>query len=468
MKKIEIALFFIFLTYAAMFLAGVFRPAFLNQVLGAPIQAARLLAFRTEVRDEDHPPVYWNPVRDDGIGVVAYDAAKADNGLTLFSSGKGRDVYLIDMQGKRVHTWTVPYETIQPVLKGTLPIDRMAALSQNACESSSPDVLWLPKMVPLQDRPPNIGLNISALHLYPDGSLLVLYMEGGAAYMGGGLAKIDKDSGLLWKYDGMLTHHDLTVGSDGKIYVLGKIIDPDIPPASDENQVHSRVHDYVVILSPEGRELKRVSILNAFNKLLKENPHPQTPFEREKFSDDDPFHANTVELIPMEMDEKYPMVQAGNLLLSFRALNMLVILNPDTESLTWASYGPWHRQHSPRLLKDGSIVLFDNAGNIMNAATSRVLRIDLNTSGILWHYDGEPNRILDSETYSSVEPLPNGNILVTETMGGRIFEVTSEKDVVWDYRSVERAKGDFSAPDMAAALFAAHRYRVEDLPFLKR
>ena len=36
---------------------------------------------------------------------------------------------------------------------------------------------------------------------------------------------------------------------------------------------------------------------------------------------------------------------------------------------------------------------------------------------------------------SSVQRLPNGNTLITEGAGGRIFEVTQEHDIVWEYIS---------------------------------
>jgi hypothetical protein len=36
---------------------------------------------------------------------------------------------------------------------------------------------------------------------------------------------------------------------------------------------------------------------------------------------------------------------------------------------------------------------------------------------------------------SSAQRLPNGNTLITEGSGGRIFEVTSDHEIVWEYIS---------------------------------
>ena len=42
---------------------------------------------------------------------------------------------------------------------------------------------------------------------------------------------------------------------------------------------------------------------------------------------------------------------------------------------------------------------------------------------------------------SSVQRLPNENTLITEGASGRIFEVTKEHEIVWEYLSPYRSKG---------------------------
>jgi len=51
-----------------------------------------------------------NPIRRRGTGLRALDLARASPGLTLFAPvfGDGT-VYLIDLSGKVVHTWKMPY-----------------------------------------------------------------------------------------------------------------------------------------------------------------------------------------------------------------------------------------------------------------------------------------------------------------------------------------------------------------------
>src|SRR5207248_6654178 len=51
-----------------------------------------------------------NPIRRRGTGFRALDASRASPGLTLFSPMEGDGtVYLIDLMGKIVHTWKMPY-----------------------------------------------------------------------------------------------------------------------------------------------------------------------------------------------------------------------------------------------------------------------------------------------------------------------------------------------------------------------
>src|SRR5712692_9652660 len=58
------------------------------------------------------PPggVDQNPIRRRGLGLRAIDASRASPGFTLFAPIRGDGtVYLIDLQGKVIHTWKMPY-----------------------------------------------------------------------------------------------------------------------------------------------------------------------------------------------------------------------------------------------------------------------------------------------------------------------------------------------------------------------
>jgi outer membrane protein assembly factor BamB len=61
------------------------------------------------------------------------------------------------------------------------------------------------------------------------------------------------------------------------------------------------------------------------------------------------------------------------------------------------------------------------------------MEFDPATQQIVWSYAGSSGRPFDSPVRSSQQRLPNGNTLVTESDGGRLFEITAAGEVVWEY-----------------------------------
>ncbi len=121
--------------------------------------------------------------------------------------------------------------------------------------------------------------------------------------------------------------------------------------------------------------------------------------------------------------------------------------------------GPHHSHMIPRGLPgEGNILVFDNGGAAgfgppnpgsptgeWNALRdhSRVLEIDPTTLEIVWGHTAEKEGFVpvmeDSKFFShyasGAQRLPNGNTLIAETTYGRIFEVTRENEIVWEYVS---------------------------------
>lgn len=93
---------------------------------------------------------------------------------------------------------------------------------------------------------------------------------------------------------------------------------------------------------------------------------------------------------------------------------------------------------------EGNVLVFDNDGQAglpvvpgKTFAGSRVLEIDPITEQIVWQYDatksGSPFWGFYSSFISSARRLPNGNTLICEGMYGRIFQVTREGEIVWEF-----------------------------------
>jgi hypothetical protein len=141
--------------------------------------------------------------------------------------------------------------------------------------------------------------------------------------------------------------------------------------------------------------------------------------------------------------------------------------------------GQHHAHMVPRGLPgEGDILIFDNGGaagygspnpgaptGLDNARRdfSRVLQLDPVSFEIKWQYPKPMMRPGRDRFYSSfvssAQRLPNGNTLITEGNGGRLFEVTAEHEIVWEYVSpyLNRMSG-------SALVYRAYRVPYDWVP----
>jgi hypothetical protein len=114
-----------------------------------------------------------------------------------------------------------------------------------------------------------------------------------------------------------------------------------------------------------------------------------------------------------------------------------------------------HHAHfiPPGLPGAGNLLVFDNGGSsgygapsaiaptgvgIYARATSRVLEINPVTLERVWMYAASN---FFSTNISSAQRLANGNTLITEGAPGRVFEVTAEGTIVWEYMNAPGEAG---------------------------
>jgi hypothetical protein len=64
---------------------------------------------------------------------------------------------------------------------------------------------------------------------------------------------------------------------------------------------------------------------------------------------------------------------------------------------------------------------------------SRILELNPETEEVVWSYEDPENFF--SPYRAGVQRLPNSNTLICESDAGRIFEVTPEGEIVWDFLS---------------------------------
>jgi outer membrane protein assembly factor BamB len=71
----------------------------------------------------------------------------------------------------------------------------------------------------------------------------------------------------------------------------------------------------------------------------------------------------------------------------------------------------------------------------------------------------------------SAQRLANGNTVITESAFGRIFEVTADGTLCWEFvvpqfATYAEAAAAREFPGESNALFRAYRYSAEELPWL--
>lgn len=197
-------------------------------------------------------------------------------------------------------------------------------------------------------------------------------------------------------------------------------------------------------------------------------------------------------------DERF---HPDNIIWDSREANILAIISHETGKIVWKMgpdftesrqlraigqiIGMHHAHMIPQGLPgEGNILIFDNggyAGYGFPSRTSkdgtktdlrdhsRVLEINPITLELVWSFTGDiwggmnpmvakPN--FYSPLISSAQRLPNGNTLVTEGCSSRIFEVTADKELVWEYI----APFEMDQPKV----YRAYRYPYSYVPQLEK
>lgn len=237
------------------------------------------------------------------------------------------------------------------------------------------------------------------------------------------LIRLDRESNVLWSREGNF-HHDLSVTADGRIHVLDRTYElrPEIHPELET------VVDLVTVLSSDGELIEQISILD----LVQESPYRfvlPSMAGREidpTRSNVDILHTNHVEVFDGSLEHLSPLYRAGNLLLSMRTPSTVLIADPDAREVLWV-WGPSNLvyQHHPTLLDDGHLLVFNNG-----VERSEVVELDPLNDRVAWRYSAED---FFSRTRGSVQRLPNGNTLITESDTGYVFEVTPDGERVWAF-----------------------------------
>jgi hypothetical protein len=386
------------------------------------------------------PDHYLQDAKHDGTGVVA-DKMGDDGALILISGFFNNETALRLMRrdGTDVAYWSVPFSRIFP----------------------NPDHMHLP---PETDW--NIDLH-GALAL-PDGSVIFNFEYGG-------LAKLDRCGRVIWTLRRQ-THHAVELDDDGNLWVpsrrhVGEDQESEFPPFPvpyDE--------DFILKVSPDGKILEQVSVPrllydNGFEPLLTATGM-QSDFRKTLAWDEEIVHLNKIEPLLSEIAPSFPEFTPGDLALSLRTYNLVLVVDPHTWRVKWWQVGPWLRQHDPEFAPDGKILVFNNNEFTMTDKTeadarkrgelhgANVMEMDPRTRKSRIVFGHRPGQELKSQVRGKIDLTPNGGLLITEFEGGRVLEVDAQGDIVWSF--INRYDKDHVAELTEARLYPKGYFTVTD------
>lgn len=274
----------------------------------------------------------------------------------------------------------------------------------------------------------------------------------------------------LFEPEGVEFHHDFDLLENGNYLVLcrKKLERPEISDKTIED-------DCLMEVSPTGKTVWEWTTSDHFDDFGFSQEVKDGIFA----AGGDWAHANAAAPIPSDNPHTDPRFASGNVVMSYRFISTVAVVDRGSGDIVWTSQlavGQHDAQMIPGSLPGGgNISVFDNGfGEKYDRAIeirdhSRVLEIDPVAGKIVWQYTAEMSNLPRWHFYShfigSAQRLANGNTLLCEGALGRVFEVTTEGKIVWEFVSPwpgPSGMSDTSPP--SNRLYRARKVGLEWLP----
>jgi outer membrane protein assembly factor BamB len=368
-------------------------------------------------------PVDQVTLRRRGVGVIAHDPVRSAGGYTLIApQTDAGNVYLVDIDGQVAHQWQMP---CRPGRHAVLLAN--GNLGYNGNEKGAPDI-------------------------YPAWML----------WHGGAFMEATPDGKIVWEYNDPTHHHDAQWLPNGNL-LYGAM---EVMPREFATQIvgGSAVHDlpngtvYGDVIKEVNRKGELVWIWRSWEHLRPQDFPVHPIFDR--------YHWPLINGVNV--------TRAGLVLMSLRTTSGVIGVDRATGKIKLHIPHPVvSQQHTPVELDNGNILIFDN-GNLRHGVTSpssRVIEVDPASGKVVWEYFDEMRSAFFSPYMGAAERLSNGNTHITESATGRLFEVTPEREIVWEYvipyfSEYPEPEARRYVPGYHNSVFRTHRYQKSQIPWL--
>jgi hypothetical protein len=367
--------------------------------------------------------VEQNTLKRRGVGLRVCDTERACPGYTLFAPcfEQNRTVFLIDLQGSVVHTWTMPYA---PGLGGHLTERGTLIYNGRTLENGF-------------------------LSRFP--------------FKGGAILEADWNGKILWEVRHPDHHHDGIRLRNGNVLLncLGRV------PKDIAERVVGGAEDHNLSSGLYGRQPQAEAGRMYADYLAELTPSGQTVWEWRSWEHLDPREDGIAEVQSLRtlwaMGNNVVERADGDIVVSYRPISTVIRIDRTTGRIVWKLGPPTLAgQHAPTPLANGNILIFDNGVHRLDDPLpfSRVIEVNPASNEIVWTYQDNPVSNFFTPRMGNAERLPNGNTLINEASFGRFFEVTAQGETVWEY-----VNPYFGGPPNAQTnvVFGAYRYTPEEI-----
>lgn len=336
--------------------------------------------------------------------VATLQQAAMAPGLTLVS-GIGADAQIeariVDADGNSIYRWALNWFDLWP-------------------DATHIDPRFKPRSPP--------GTHVHGIVLLDNGDL-VFNLERT------GLYRVDGCGKIVWRLPRM-THHSVFRDDDGNFWVPS--LDMVHTPRADLPGYTPPFVDYSILkVSDDGKILHEwrvadILVRNGLGSLLYISPVDDENVEVAS----DMLHVNDIEVFPRAVPSG--VFSPGDVMLSLRNINAVIVFGKEFNGVKHVFWGSFVRQHDPDFLDGNTISVFDNNPPSAHSPLphSRVLRVSAARPGPDVLFDGDAGQQFFTNVMGKQQRLSNGNLLLTEAVGGRAIEVTPDRRVVWDYANL--------------------------------
>lgn len=331
-------------------------------------------------------------------------------------------VYLLNMFGKAVHTWSTNHQALYSMLE---PSGNLLAIMES------------PKYT-------------------------AFFPPGGNT---GTIEELDWNGNVVWEYHNEAMHHAIVPLKNGDILIsLWEKTPASIASKIQGGYSGSTFQD--TVWSDEIREINRKG-----NTVWSWHSYQHLDPSVDILDPTMPQYAWTY-TNGMDYTEHNPIDGTPAVLLSMRSLDEIMLVRKSDGKIIWRSpKGMLNTQHDPSILANGNILVFDNSftrpPTPFPSFGTKVVELNPKTNKIVWSFDGGKGVIDKMNFFAPIvggaQRLANDDTLITDGPKGHIFEVTPKGKVVWDLQSpyTTEQTGAF----LNAFLFRSRRYTADEVKF---